>query len=147
MLLTVHSVMHHWLIQWKKGEFSEVKSGLQQNALGVLLLQNDEAKKSHVSYDSRKLKTSEKAYAVIEKECFALVWGIQKFHRYIYGAAFLVTTVHQPLSYLNKAKLSNPRLMRWALTLQPYPFHIVMIRGSDNVEADCLRRTGELVQL
>ena len=131
----------------EKGEFSEAKSGLQQNVLGAMLLQEEEGKKSHVTYASRKLKTSEKAYAVIEKECFSLVWGIQKFHRYIYGTAFLVTTVHQPLSYLNKAKLSNPRLMRWALTLQPYPFHIVMIRGSDNVGADYLSRTGVLVQL
>ena len=104
----------------EKCEFSEVKSGLQQNALGAVLLQEEECKKSHVTYDSRKLKTNEKAYVVIEKECFALVWEIQKFHRYIYGTAFLVTTVHQPLSYLNKTKLSNPRLMRWALTLQPY---------------------------
>ena len=58
------------------------------------------------------MPASEKAYAVIEKECLALVWGIQKFHRYIYGAAFTVETDHQPLSFLNKAKLSNPRLIR-----------------------------------
>ena len=105
--------------------------------------------KSHVAYGSRKLKTREKAYAVIEKDCLALVWVIQKFYRYIYGTAFTVETDHQPLSYLNKAKFSNPRLIRWALTLQPYQFHIVTIRGSENLGAergsenlgaDCLSR-------
>ena len=58
-----------------KGEFNEVESGLQQNALGAVLFQEREGKKSHVAYVSRKLKTSEKAYAVIEKECFAFCLG------------------------------------------------------------------------
>ena len=74
----------------------------------------------------------------MEKECLALVWAMQKFHRYLYGTAFTVETDHQPLSYLNKAKLTNSRLMRWALALQPYRFHIVAIRGSENVGADYL---------
>ena len=82
------------------------------DGLGAVLFREEESKKSPVNYASRKLKTSEKAYAVIVKECLALVWGIQKFHRYIYGTAFTVETDHQPLSYFNKAKLSNPRLMR-----------------------------------
>ena len=86
----------------EKSDCNEVESGLQQNALGAVLLQEEECKKSHVTYDSRKLKTSEKADADIEKECLALTWGIQKFHRYIYGTAFIVETDHQPLSYLTK---------------------------------------------
>ena len=56
-------------------------------------------------------------------------------------------TDHQPLSYLNKTKLSNPRLMQWDLTLQPYWFHIVAIRGLDNVGADHLSRARVLLQL
>ena len=87
------------------------------DGLGAVFLQEEVDKKNPLAYASRKLKTSEKAYAIIEKECLALVWGIQKFHRYIYGTAFTVETDHQPLSYLYKVKLSNPRLMRWALTL------------------------------
>ena len=84
--------------------------------LGAVLLQEEEGKKSHVAYASKKLKTCEKAYAVIKKECLALVWEIQKIHRYIYGAAFMVEPDHQPLRYLIKFKFSNPRLMRRALT-------------------------------
>ena len=30
--------------------------------------------------------------------------------------------------------------MRWALALQPYRFHIVAIRGAENVGADYLSR-------
>ena len=81
------------------------------DGLGAELLQEEEGKKSPVAYASRKFKTSKKAYAVIEKECLALVWGIQKFNRYFYCTAFTIETGHQSLSYLNKAKLSYPRLM------------------------------------
>ena len=108
--------------------------------LGAVLLQDEEGKKSPIAYASRKLNPSEKSYAVVEKECLALVWAVQKFHRYLYGTAFTVETDHQPLSYLNTAKLTNSRHTRWALTLQPYRFHIVAIRGSENVGTDYLSR-------
>ena len=110
--------------------------------LGAVLLQEDNCKKSPVAYASWKLKQSERAYAVIEKECLALVWAVQKFHKYmyLYGTTFSIETDHYPLRYLNEAKLKNARLMRWALTLQPYRFHITAIRGCENVGADYLSR-------
>ena len=43
------------------------------DGLRAVLYKKEEGKKSPVAYASRKLKTSEKAYAVIEKECLALV--------------------------------------------------------------------------
>ena len=48
--------------------------------------------------------------------------------------------LHQPLVYLSHAKVSNARLMRWAILLQPYRFRIVLIKGSEKVGADCLSR-------
>ena len=109
-------------------------------SVGAVLLQEDNGKKSPVAYASRKLKQSERAYAVIEKKCLALVWAVQKVHRYLYGTTFSVETDHCPLRYLNEAKSKNARLMRWALTLQPYRFHITAIHGSENVGADYISR-------
>ena len=93
-----------------------------------------------MAYVSRKLKPSEKHYSTIEKECLGIVWSIQKFHRYLFGKEFILETDHHPVVYLNKTKLVNSRLMRWALSLQPYRFRIVAIRGKDNVGADYLSR-------
>ena len=103
-------------------------------------MQEENGKKVPVAYASRKLKQSERSYAVIEKECLALVWAVQKLSRYLYGTLFTVETDHCPLKYLNEAKLKNARLMRWALILQPYRIHINAIKGSENVGADYLSR-------
>ena len=46
--------------------------------LGILaiVLQEENGKKVSVVYASRKLKQSDISYAVIEKECLALVWAV-----------------------------------------------------------------------
>jgi len=41
---------------------------------------------------------------------------------------------------MNKTKLNNPRVMRWALMLQPFRFRIEVIKGNDNIGADLLSR-------
>lgn len=108
--------------------------------VGAVLLQEEDGVKKPVFYASQKLKSHQLSYSTIEKECYAIVWAVQKFQRYLYGKEFLLETDHQPLVYLSHAKVSNARLMRWALLLQPYRFRIVAIKGSENVGADCLSR-------
>ncbi|XP_069138991.1 uncharacterized protein [Argopecten irradians] len=117
-----------------------LRTDASDKGLGAILLQEEDGNPLPVAFASRKLKASERAYAVIEKECLAVIWGITKFERYLYGRSFILETDHQPLVYLNKLKGTNARLMRWALILQPYRFTIRAIRGKDNVGADCLCR-------
>ena len=78
--------------------------------------------------------------STIEKECYAVMWGINKFSSYLYGKSFVLETDHQPLNYLQVAKQHNPKLMRWALTLQPYRFRVNVVKGKDNHGADFLSR-------
>ena len=106
--------------------------------VGAVLLQESEGVKFPIAFASKKLLPREKNYSVIEKECLAIVWSVEKFRRYLFGAEFILETDHEPLRYLQTAKTLNPRIMRWALKLQPYQFRIVAIRGRDNVGADCL---------
>lgn len=93
-----------------------------------------------VAYASRKLKDSECRYSTIEKECLAIVWAVNKFQLYLYGREFLIETDHQSLMYLNRAKVINARIMRWALGLQSYRYRVIAIRGKDNQGADYLSR-------
>lgn len=117
-----------------------LRTDASEDGIGAVLLQLENDEKLPVAYASRKLQDRERSYAVIEKECLAVVWGVQKFHQYLYGHEFLLETDHQPLTCLDKSKTENSRLMRWALLLQQYRFRIVTIKGSDNVGADYLSR-------
>ncbi|XP_013382645.1 uncharacterized protein LOC106153310 [Lingula anatina] len=108
--------------------------------VGAVLLQKYDDELFPVAYASKKLLPREKNYSVIERECLAVVFGVKKFQNYLYGKEFTVQTDHEPLTYLQKSKTENGRLMRWALYLQSYRFRVEAIKGSDNVGADYLSR-------
>ena len=126
-----------------------LRTDASNDGLGAVLLQEGEGVWQPVHYASRKLTSPERNYATVEQECLAVVWAVEKFEPYLYGRHFVLQTDHQPLAFLNKAKLSNSRLMRWALLLQPYSFTVQVIPGKENVGADFLSRAfgdGESLQ-
>ena len=108
--------------------------------IGACLMQEFDGDLHPVMYISRKLTPAEKNYAVIERECLAVVWAVQKLSRYLAGAHFELHTDHAPLRALNQKKLSNARLIRWALSLQDYQFTVIPIPGRQNRLADILSR-------
>ena len=98
-----------------------------------------------ITYASRTLLPSERNYAQIEKEALALIFGIQKFHQFIYGQQFTLITDHQPLLAILGPKRGIPsiaaaRMQRWALVLSAYKYHIVYRSTRDHANADCLSR-------
>ena len=107
------------------------------------LMQKHDEKLFPVCYASKKLSSAEKNYSTIENECLAVVWGIKRFHLYLYGFPFVLQTDHEPLKYMNSAKFANGCLMRWAMFLQSYTFRVEAIKGSENIGADYLSRADE----
>ncbi|GFU87973.1 transposon Tf2-9 polyprotein [Trichonephila clavipes] len=102
--------------------------------MGAVLTQLTEQGEEHpILYLSKKFSEVEKRYCTTEKECASIVFAIKRLHYYLDGNSFLVMTDHNPLVWLNRNVSSNPRLMRWALALQPYNFRIV--HRSDNLVA------------
>ena len=116
-----------------------LRSDASDVGVGVVLLQEIEGEgRLPIAYASKKLLPREKT--TIENECLGIIRGIEKFHKYLYGVEFLLEKDHKPLSYLQTAKVLNPRIMLWAMRLQRYRFKIVAIRVHDNLGADYLSR-------
>ena len=75
-----------------------------------------------IAFASRTLTKSEKNYAQLEKEALSVVYGVKKFHRYLYSWKFTLLTGHKPLTtFFNPKKgipsLAAAQLQRWALLL------------------------------
>ena len=74
-----------------------------------------------IAYASRTLSPAEKGYSQLEKEGLACVYGVKKFHEYLFGRMFFLYTDHKPLlGLLDEQKpipaQASARIQRWALT-------------------------------
>ncbi|GFS64347.1 retrovirus-related Pol polyprotein from transposon 297 [Trichonephila clavipes] len=119
-----------------------VQTDASNAGMGAVLTQLTEQGEEHpILYLSKKFSEVEKRYCTTEKECASIVFAIKRLHYYLDGNSFLVMTDHNPLVWLNRNVSSNPRLMRWALALQPYNFRIVHRSGKSHKNADSLSRS------
>ena len=98
-----------------------------------------------IAYKSRSLNDAERGYAQVEKEGLAVIFGLNKFHKYLFGHKFKIYTDHKPLLGLFWEKKCVPqmaaaRIQRWALRLSAYQYELKYRSGPKNTNADALSR-------
>ena len=113
--------------------------------LGAVLSHIIDGKEKPMSYASRTLSSAERNYAQLDKEGAAVIFGIKKFHQYLYGQTVKIFTDHKPLLGLFKADkavraMASPRIQRWALLLAAYDYELAYREGSKHGNADGLSR-------
>eukprot|EP00733_Pompholyxophrys_punicea_P000294 Pompholyxophrys_punicea_v1_NODE_69_length_3835_cov_3.436772.p1 type:complete len:299 gc:universal NODE_69_length_3835_cov_3.436772:654-1550(+) len=113
-------------------------------ALGVVLSHEVDGKLRPIAYSSRTLTPAEVNYSQIEKEGLAIVFGVRKFHSFLFGRKFVLETDHKPLVAIFGEHKQVPamiasRLQRWAIILAGYNYEIRYVASKDNA-ADWLSR-------
>lgn len=88
-----------------------------------------------IAYASRTLSQAEKKYSQIDKEALGLIYGVKKFHQYLWGRHFTLVTDHRPLLTLFGEHKSLPtlaaaRIQQWAIILSAYDHHMAMLMDS-----------------
>ena len=63
-----------------------------------------------IAYASRSLNPAEKRYSQLDKEGLAIVFGVKKFHHYLFGRTFTICSDHKPLQHLFSASHPIPQL-------------------------------------
>ena len=98
-----------------------------------------------IAFASRTLSKSEQNYSQIEKEALSLIFGVKKFHQYVFGRKFTLITDHKPLTTILGPKhgipsLAAARLQRWALILAAHSYEIEFRPTGAHGNADGLSR-------
>jgi hypothetical protein len=109
--------------------------------VGAVLVQlNDAQEERPVAYMSKKLNSAQRNYSVTERECLAVILGIERFRCYLELQEFEVVTDHSSLSWLMRQANLKGRLARWAMNLQGHKFTISHRKGKEHVVPDALSR-------
>ena len=80
-----------------------------------------------IAFASRTLIKAEQNYAQIECEALSIVFGVRKFHHYLYGRKFTLLTDHRPLTTILSPSKAIPsmaaaRMQQWALLLAAHDY-------------------------
>ena len=110
-----------------------------KKGLGACLIQKGKV----ICYASRALTKTEWNYQNLEREALGTIWGMGKFHYFLYGKEFTLETDQKSLVSIYKKHMTDisPRVQRLIVRSFPYlPFKVVYKKGTDIPVADALSR-------
>ena len=120
-----------------------IQTDASNDCIGAMLFQYDYGKVCPIEFMSKKLSESQINWHSNEKECYAVLYAVKKWYKFLSPNEFTILTDHKNFEILLQSvgKISNSRTLRWALYLKGECRFIVRhIKGEDNIPADYLSR-------
>ena len=121
------------------GRPTTLQTDASKKGLGAVILQDSRP----VMFVSWALTGAEKNYQNLERECLVMIWGMEKFHYFLYGKQFTLETNQKPLvSIYRKCMVEiSPRIQRLIMRSFPYqPFNIHYRKSKEIPLANTLSR-------
>lgn len=139
--LTSENVLTHYTL--KKPTY--VTCDASSFGVGRVLSRKIDGHDRPIMFASNTLSANEKKYYSLERKALAIIFAVNKFHKYFYGRKFILITDHQPLQFIfgkNKGITTSAAatITRWAITLLGYMFDFQCKKGSSISNADGLPR-------
>jgi hypothetical protein len=81
--------------------------------VGAILSQREGRSERVIAYASKALTLAQRKFHPMERECYALIWGILHFKQYLHRTHFTLRTGHKPLEWLATVSNAHGRRGRW----------------------------------
>jgi len=108
-------------------------------AIGAYLFQRrDDGAEYPIGFMSKSLIKEQLKWSTPEKECWAIIYAIRKWHYLFEGVHFVLMTDHANLTFLHSGH--SAKVTRWRMELQDYDFELLHIPGRENIVADAFSR-------
>ncbi|XP_043249938.1 uncharacterized protein K02A2.6-like [Colletes gigas] len=97
-----------------------------------------------IQYASQSLSRTQRNYAQIDKEAYAIIYALKKFYQFLYGNRFTLYTDHKPLTQIFSPSKALPiqsamRMQHYKIFLQAFNYDI-KYKNTIHSNADALSR-------
>ncbi|XP_062550294.1 uncharacterized protein K02A2.6-like [Armigeres subalbatus] len=98
-----------------------------------------------IQYASQTLSVTQQNYTQVDKEAYAIIFGVKKFYQYLFGRKFILVTDNKPVVQILSPDKGLPtmsalRMQHYAVFLETFDFDIRYRASKDHGNADGMSR-------
>ena len=108
-------------------------------SMGAILYQEIDNQRRTVAYASKALTNEKLGWSTTDKELWALLWVTRKWKVYCCTKPTIYSD-HLSLQQIRNQKDPRGKIARWIIELGAVDCTLKFLKGTENVEADCLSR-------
>ena len=117
-----------------------LNSDASDDALGLVLQQEQDGMLKVIAYASRALQPAERSYCMTRKELLAIIYGLKHFRQFFLRRRFVCRTDHMALTSLFRTPEPVGQQARYLDLLGEYNMEIVHRPGASHQNSDALSR-------